>query len=135
MSSIISFFIFLQTCLLFCRLVCSFVLQTYLFFCFCRLVYSFFLQTCLILMIFGHVISQSNANWECLELFFMEILFHFINFQKVDEKKQSPQKFTCNVIVQILVLKSGLYIITGKGYYTQKCKDFLKVSVRMVTIT
>jgi len=50
-------------------------------------------------------------------------------------KKQFPQKFTCNVIVQILVLKSGLYIITGKGYYTQKCKDFLKVSDKMVIIT
>lgn len=110
-------FTFLQTCLFFCfaDLLVLLFLQTCLF---------IFLQTCLILMIFGHVISQSKANWECLELFFMEILFHFINFQKVDEKKQSPQKFTCNVIVQILVLKSGLYIITGKGYCTQKCKDF-----------
>jgi len=36
--------------------------------------------------------------------------------------------------VQILVEKSGLYIITGKGYYTQKEQEFLKMSGEMVTI-
>jgi len=36
--------------------------------------------------------------------------------------------------VQILVEKSGLYIITGKGYFTQKEQEFLKESGKMVTI-
>lgn len=74
--------------------------------------------------------ASQMPNGNALNFFSWKSYFTSYIFKKNMRKKRSSEKFTCDVIVQILVTKSGLYIITGKGYDTQKSKDFSRYQVK-----